>query len=232
MHLGRGGEEAAVEVGASERPTDLRLVDDPFRVLARDHLPVRREIECREELDRLGADRLEPDRLVEVGTPPADEVEQLDEQGDAEEAGTGDPVLVEAVEQLAERQTGVVLGEQREGVGRAVPLTGEQRQVVTEHVQRDPLHRPRRTLRGGCPLVVGQVPQEVEEVGAFRSQMGRDVERHPGMLSRPVDRRSRNRRHAPPDSAVRDLRLRYEIAATVAETVDAILADVTATLID
>ena len=127
---------------------------------------------------RPGRDRPPRTTLREV----SGRAQQLDEQRRADEAGGVDPPFVERVEHrsLIGGRAGPSRLE-RETVRCLVALAGEEGEVVAEHVQRDALDRPCRTLRRSLPRVGGQRAQQIEQLGPLEGQERDGVVRRHGV---------------------------------------------------
>jgi len=87
------------------------------------------------------------------------------------------PLVVEAVEQLAEGEAGMAFGEQDEAVGRRVALPREKREIVTKDVERDALDVPRGTLGRQLPLLGRKAAEQSKQLGTLRPERGRQIER-------------------------------------------------------
>ena len=120
------------------------MVDPALGVLPGGDHPVRRGGGADEE-HRFAQD-VGVDRGVEIRRELTRQLEQLPHQAGAHEAGPVHPGLVETIEQPAEVPARLLLGHELQAVGGAVPLPGQQGEVVAEHVEGDALDRPRRAL--------------------------------------------------------------------------------------
>jgi len=162
-------QELAAEVWASECAPNLMLMDPPLQELARRDLPIRRGVYPREQSNRL-SESIDVDVPIERGRLAAGHFEQLDHQTLAQERCRGHPLLVEAIQALSKVEIRPRLREQRQSVDGRIALSSKQRQIVTQHMERDARDRPRGALGRRVPFLRSQRREHVHERFALRPE--------------------------------------------------------------
>ena len=143
-------------------------------VLTGGDLPVRGADGGTEEADGF-PEQLLVDARIPIGGPLTGQVQQVDEHLRAEELRRVDPLVVEPIEGGAEVDA---IPQKPKEAGRcAVPLAGQQGQVVSEHVRSHTLNVVRRTFGGTVPVGAPERPQQLDERGSLRSKDVDDIQR-------------------------------------------------------